>query len=142
MTPDTIELFCDHEHDGLIEELMADYGCASRQELHGILLDALQWADKHYLGFVEESGDGFAWTVYTGAEVNCYRGRRAISMWADESNSDCSAYRQLLKAAVALFCLTTPILRRGVERPVADWEDDPARHYYDHGHTAFEDAEN
>jgi hypothetical protein len=134
-------LFCTtHQHDGLVDELIQDYGCGSKQQLHGILMDALQWADRHYLGFVEEIGDGVGWTVCGGTEINRYRGRRSVTIWADHDNVECPVYRQLMKAALALFALTTPILRRDIERPVPDWEADPTWHYYDLGDAAFDDA--
>jgi hypothetical protein len=137
---DRIELFCDHQHDGLIEELIADYGC-TREELHARLVEALRWAAQNNLSFFDDNGNAAeGQALMFGPEVAEDFGRAEVIVWAGDADRDkCPVLQMLLRATVALFVMEHPVLRRKAERPPTpnpQIED----HYFDHSYGAFAPA--
>jgi hypothetical protein len=110
-----LPLFCtkrSHKHDDVIAELMKDYRCPTKQELHRRLTGALRWANLYCVEFATGAGD-FEYGEGMGWATNI--GRHCFEIYTDVESWQCAAHRRLLRAALALLIRTSPSIRRDIE---------------------------
>jgi hypothetical protein len=112
-------LFCDdpqHGHYGLADELMRQYGCRTRGELHEKLAIAEAWASEHRIHFSESHGNWFGYRE-TGPTVQLGYATVGVETLIPPQyrGIECPRYERLQRAALCLLIYSHPILKREVE---------------------------